>query len=366
MTQFLQLHLLTAYPAANLNRDDTGRPKTLTFGGAERLRVSSQSLKRAFRTNFRPTLPIGDRSREFGRIFRDGLIAEGVEQSRAVEITKATIGKAGKNEGDNKKAKRPNVLASWDKPTEPSNLDFAQAVHLGPDEQIRLTQAVKIAAQTGALPEKEAVMLLAKPRAADIAMFGRMLADNPAYNVEAAVQVAHAFTTHRVAVEDDYYTAVDDLKAEREEADKGAGFIGVQEFGSGLFYLYICIDTELLADNLAGDEALAGDTVEALITAAATVSPSGKQNAFASRAKADYILLETGEGQPRTLGGAFQKPVRPTGDAGMTECSIERLDKLRDGFRKAYGEDFSATIMDVHAGEGSLAEVITAARSAMA
>ncbi len=209
------------------------------------------------------------------------------------------------------------------------------------------------------------LVLTRKPRAADIAMFGRMLADNPSYNVEAAVQVAHAFTTHRVAVEDDYYTAVDDLKAEREEADRGAGFIGVQEFGSGLFYLYICIDTGLLVDNLAGDRALAADAVEALVTTAATVSPRGKQNAFASRAKAEYILLETGEGQPRTLGAAFQTPVRATAEVGMTAASIKALDQLRKGFHKAYAEDFAATVMDVHRGEGSLAEIVAAARSVL-
>lgn len=352
MTQFLQLHLLTAYPAANLNRDDTGRPKTLTFGGAERLRVSSQSLKRAFRTSevFADKLPdaLGKRSQEFARGLVDALVARGMAPDAAV----ARAGEAVVND-------RLGKLKSGRAETE-------QLVHLGPEELAALKALADRLAEPGELDGKTILTLTHKPRAADIAMFGRMLADNPSYNVEAAVQVAHAFTTHRVAVEDDYYTAVDDLKAERAEADKGAGFIGVQEFGSGLFYLYICIDTGLLVDNLAGDKMLAGEAVEALITAAATVSPSGKQNAFASRAKAEYILLETGEDQPRTLGAAFQRPVRPTGEAGMTEELIAALERLRGGFAKAYGEGFATTVMNVHAGVGSLAEIVTAARSAMA
>src|SRR5208283_2940475 len=80
--------------------------------------------------------------------------------------------------------------------------------------------------------------------AVDIAMFGRMLADNPSFNRDAAVQVAHAFTTNAVEIEDDYYTAVDDLK--RKDEDAGAGFVGEAGFGSGVYYFYLCIDRELL------------------------------------------------------------------------------------------------------------------------
>ncbi len=117
--------------------------------------------------------------------------------------------------------------------------------------------------------------------AADIAMFGRMLADNADFNREAAVQVAHAFTTHRITVEDDFYTAVDDLKTKAEDA--GAGFVGELGFGSGLFYLYVCIDGDLLVANLGGNGGVAKSAVAALAEALATVSPGGKQASFASR-----------------------------------------------------------------------------------
>jgi len=215
------------------------------------------------------------------------------------------------------------------------------------------------------LDEKSALVLRDRPRAADIAMFGRMLADNPGYNIEAAVQVAHAFTTHRVMVEDDYYTAVDDLKNDAQDADRGAGFIGVQYYGAGLFYLYVCVDADLLLGNLAGDRKLAADAVEALIRAAATVSPGGKQNAFASRAKALYVLQEIGEQSPRSLAAAFQYPVgaREQED-DVTAASIRRLAALRDGFKTAYGEDFASLELNVgEPGGASLADLVAAARA---
>jgi CRISPR system Cascade subunit CasC len=157
--------------------------------------------------------------------------------------------------------------------------------------------------------------------AADIAMFGRMLADNADFNREAAVQVAHAYTTHRVTVEDDFYTAVDDLKTKAEDA--GAGFVGELGFGSGLFYLYVCIDTDLLVTNLGGNDGIAKSAVAALTEALATVSPSGKQASFASRARAEYVLVEVGSQQPRTLGSAFAKPVN---GADLVAASVAKLE----------------------------------------
>jgi CRISPR system Cascade subunit CasC len=193
-----------------------------------------------------------------------------------------------------------------------------------------------------------------------------MLADNSGYNVEAAVQVAHAFTTHRVAVEDDYYTAVDDLKNADRDQDRGAGFIGVQEYGAGLFYLYICVDADLLSANLAGDGALCADAIEALVRAATTVSPTGKQNAFASRAKAVYALAEIGDETPRTLAAAFQHGVgsRP-GEDDQIAASITRLRDLRAGFARAYGEQFqsSSEMVVGETGSASLADLIAASRA---
>ncbi|MFY9628188.1 MAG: type I-E CRISPR-associated protein Cas7/Cse4/CasC, partial [Methylocystis sp.] len=188
---------------------------------------------------------------------------------------------------------------------------------------------------------------------ADIAMFGRMLADNPDFNREAAVQVAHAVTTHRVAVEDDFFTAVDDLKTAAEDA--GAGFMGELGFGSGVFYLYVCVDTELLVKNLGGDAALAKAALSAFVESLAKVSPTGKQASFASRAVASYILAEKGAQQPRTLACAFARPVR---GEDLIAASIDALEKTRDDMDRAYGACADAReTMNAPAAIGSLAGI---------
>ncbi len=183
-----------------------------------------------------------------------------------------------------------------------------------------------------AIDPKPEALLRRSDTAADLAMFGRMLAADPDYNREAAVQVAHAITTHAVPVEDDYYTAVDDLKKPSEDA--GAGFVGEQGFGSGVFYLYLCIDRALLVRNLGGDAALGATAIAALAEAAATVSPGGKQNSFASRARAHYVLAERGDAQPRTLAGAFASAVQ---GADLLGASVARLRQWRDDMDTAYG-----------------------------
>jgi CRISPR system Cascade subunit CasC len=184
-------------------------------------------------------------------------------------------------------------------------------------------------------------------------MFGRMLADNADFNREAAVQVAHAYTTHRVTVEDDFYTAVDDLKTKAEDA--GAGFVGELGFGSGLFYLYVCIDTHLLVANLGGNDGIAKSAVAALTETLATVSPGGKQASFASRARAEYLLVEVGSQQPRTLGSAFAKPVV---GADLVAASVSKLETLQQDMDKAYGACADGRYTMKVGGEGTLTEAI--------
>jgi CRISPR system Cascade subunit CasC len=180
------------------------------------------------------------------------------------------------------------------------------------------------------------VILQKADGAVDIAMFGRMLADNPAFNRDAAVQVAHAFTTNAVEIEDDYYTAVDDLKEPDEDA--GAGFVGEAGFGAGVYYLYVCVDRELLVKNLAGDTKLAARGLEAFMHALATASPSGKRASFANHVRPEFILLERGDAQPRSLASAFTQPVAASDQ--MAE-SIKRLRSQRDAFAAAYGKGWT-------------------------
>jgi CRISPR system Cascade subunit CasC len=353
MTTFLQLHLLTAYPPANLNRDDSGAPKTAIFGGVQRLRISSQSLKRAWRTSdvFKSVLAgrIGERTQRIGEVVEKHLLDKGVDPDKARAAARKVADAFGaiKPEAD----KNPTFTE--------------QLVFIAPEEREKALVLGEQLAQGKIDTIKVEDVLVRADSAADIAMFGRMLADDPGYNREAAVQVAHAITTHKVAVEDDYYVAVDDLKDPNSREDAGSSFIGVQEFAAGLFYIYICIDLDLLVSNLKGDKDLARDTVEALIRAAATVAPKGKQASFASRAYALFFLAEAGSAQPRSLAAAFLKPISD-GANDLAVASVRALRSLKDRFAQGYGqEDMESVDMDLtgNEAEGSLDAIIEFSRS---
>ena len=347
MSRFIQLHLLTFYPPSNLNRDDTGRPKSAVMGGVERLRVSSQAIKRAIRTSeaFKKALDghLGERTQRFGEEIEAYLIEKKeAAPERAREIAREVAKVFGKV-ADPEKGKTEAPVART-----------AQLAFIGPEERktaVALAER-KFAGEDGEIEAGQ--VLRHADTAVDIAMFGRMLADNAAFNREAAIQVAHAVTTHKVAVEDDFYTAVDDLKKSTEDA--GAGFMGELGFGSGVFYLYVCIDTALLVKNLGGDAALAAQGLEALTEALATVSPTGKQASFASRSRASFILAEKGDQQPRTLAAAFVKPV---GGDDILKRSIEKLEEVRMAMDKVYGACADAhLVMDMTAEDkGSLAAI---------
>jgi len=341
MSRFIQLHLLTSYPPANLNRDDLGRPKTAVMGGVHRLRVSSQSLKRAWRKSevFENALKghIGTRTKSMGQEIFKALAEKGVAEKKATDWTKAIAGVFGKLKKD--------------------SLDIEQLAHFSPEEKVAIDELVMTLAERDSEPEADELKLLRKQHtAADIALFGRMLASSPAFNTEAACQVAHAISVHKVEVEDDFFTAVDDLNSGEE--DMGAGHMGETEFAAGLFYQYVCIDRSLLNENLGSDNALTRKTLAALIEAAATVAPTGKQNSFASRARASYILCETGDQQPRSLSAAFLKPVAGT---DILRTAISSLEDAVEKMDNAYGPcaDARATL-DVQRGEGSLAGIIDA------
>lgn len=349
MADFLQLHLLTVYGPSNLNRDDTGRPKSVSFGGVPRLRISSQSLKRAWRTSdvFAAKLEghLADRTQRLGKDVLDRLIKGGMEEDEALKTARNIAGAFGKIKSE--------------KDSQPAFIE--QLAFISPEErQKTLLLADQALAQSSAgepITDPAADDLLQKTdTAADIAMFGRMLADSPKFNREAAVQVAHAMTTHRAIAEDDYYTAVDDLKSRDEPDDAGAGFVGVQEFGSGVFYLYICVDRGLLLRNLDNTPSIRDASLAALVEAAATVAPRGKRTSFASYARAIYALAEKGAAQPRSLAAAFLKPVSGN---DQDRNSIAKLEDFRDRLDAAYGPcaDDRYT-MNVEKGEGTLSDLL--------
>lgn len=343
MTTFIQLHLLTAYAPANLNRDESGRPKTAFMGGVERLRVSSQSLKRAWRVSetFEAAMDgfMGKRTRRIGvdyvyRPMKDAGIEEKIAKSSSELIAKQ-FGKL-KSDKDAKPEK---------------NLEIEQIVHVSNHEISLIKQLVDTLIADKREPNDEEVKLLRKEqRSVDMALFGRMLASSPEFNG----QVSHALGVSAVTVESDFFTAVDDLN--NKEEDAGSGHMGEQGFASALFYTYVCISRDLLVENLGGNEELAKRTIAALTETALTVSPTGKQNSFASRAYATYALAEVGQKQPRSLAAAFFQPVR---DTDQIPAAITRLKQQRASFDSVYGncaDDYRE--LNVQEGTGSLAELL--------
>jgi len=407
MNRFIQLHMLTAYPPANLNRDDQGSPKTAKMGGYDRLRVSSQCLKRTWRTSetFEQALAnhLGARTKEMGRKVYQRLIEKGVKHKDALEWTKSIAGVFGKlktlskKEKDALKGLSPEERRQQElREVEIEQLAFfdveeQKAIMSLADELARRNEAKtkaedkedskdsteseesgedKDTSKDGKAKDKEEeeekdigptkgeLDLLRKHVASvDIALFGRMLASSPAYNIEAACQVAHAISVHPVVIEDDYFTAVDDLNDGQD--DLGASHIGETRFAAGLFYSYICINREMLIENLGGDGALASKAVRALVDAAVKVAPSGKQNSFASRAYASYVLAEKGNQQPRSLSIAYLKPINPRENDDFVTDSIKALVKQKDSFDQVYGdcadERYELNVPDE---EGTLAELL--------
>lgn len=349
--KFVQIHTLVSYPASNLNRDDLGRPKTVKMGDSTRLRVSSQSLKRAWRTSdiMSESFPfLGIRTKKLSETIEDALI-------KGISLTDYVSGKMEPSRNPvssdvaKKYGKKIDGAFRDTKTAEDDNSEKKKQLFHYSDSEIRRIDEILEAVSNGASPEIK--NLLSSDRyPVDIAMFGRMVANDPSYNCEAAIQVAHAFTVHKATVEEDYFTAVDDLN---KKEDSGAGHLGETSFGAGLFYNYICIDFELLTNNL-GSEEEAHKAIKTLLRAVCTVSPTGKQNSFASRAYASFIAIEKGDQQPRSLASAFFKPIRGDDILGN---AIESFKKTQTNMNKIFGDCYDdCYIMDVTTGDGSLKE----------
>jgi len=308
------------------------------MGGFDRLRISSQSLKRNWRVSelFVEAMAghIGIRTKRFGVTVFDAFIDAGVKEKSAKEWAILIAGVYGKGKKD--------------------ALEIEQLAHISPTEQDAAMALVAILASESREPTKEDLNLLKTDQTAvDIALFGRMLASSPAFNVEAACQVAHALSVHSIIIEDDYFTAVDDLNNGKE--DTGSAHIGESGFAAALFYSNICINKTQLIENLDGNEELANKAIQALTEAAVKVSPKGKQNSFASRAYASYALAEKGEQQPRSLSVAFLNPVT---EADQASAAIQALTNQVENFDKVYGACADARYsINAVSGEGSFTEL---------
>lgn len=324
---FLQIHTLTSYAAALLNRDDAGLAKRIPFGNAERMRVSSQCLKKHWRDELHRAidLPGGIRSRMFfeREVFRRA-IADGVAEETAKQMTEALLKKLVQGGQDKTNPLRLNQPVLFGKPEADYFVRLiVECAKSGEDPVTTLDARLKV--------EKGNLRALMKAAGQDDlvsgiegALFGRFVTSDILARTDAAVHVAHAFTVHPLSTEVDYFTVVDDLKEAHEDA--GAAHAGDMELGAGLFYGYVVVDVPLLVSNLCGCDAKdwasqpketlddARNVLTQLIDAIATVSPGAKLGSTAPYARAACVLMESGRIQPRTLANAYLKALNLKGD----------------------------------------------------
>ncbi|MER5887538.1 type I-E CRISPR-associated protein Cas7/Cse4/CasC [Streptomyces sp. NPDC001941] len=316
---FVEVHILQSLPPSNVNRDDSGTPKQAVYGGARRARVSSQAWKRAARTEYARQVPEADRATRTKRIaslLTQRLVkptsegGPGLTQEQADRLAAALLEPLGITKSAKKDDQSAYLLFFGKKQLDALvTLLGDRATELADLEDDALKSEVK------KLP---VVQTLSTGHPAEVALFGRMVADLPALNVDASVQVAHALSTHAVRTEFDYYTAVDDENTE----DHGAGMIGTVEFNSSTLYRYAVLGVHQLRDNLS-DAEQTRDTAVRFIDAFARSMPTGHQNTFAHRTLPHLVLVTLRADQPVNLVSAYEEPV--TGVAGLAAESAVRL-----------------------------------------
>lgn len=296
---FLDVHAIQTVPPSNINRDDTGSPKTAQYGGTTRARVSSQAWKRAMRQYFYANSEqtnIGVRTLDIVRYVADQMkkIDTGKSDEEAMKRAEDAINAAGI------KTKEQKARALF---------------FLGQKQAERLAQA----ALDGLNDKKQLQQILQDNPALDIALFGRMVADDPSLNEDASAQVAHAISTHSVQTEFDFYTAVDDLQ---KEDNAGAGMLGTIEFNASTLYRYANVAVHALSDQLQDKDAVIGSLC-LFVEAFANAMPTGKANTFANQTLPQALLVSVRTDRPVNLVSAFEEPVRSRDGYGKE--SIQKL-----------------------------------------
>lgn len=334
MSLFLEFHLIQNFAPSNLNRDDTGAPKDAIFGGQRRARVSSQCFKRAVRLAAKqhellPEANRGIRTKKLKALLLERLAGRDAEEAGAK--VEAALGAAGLKLKDDGKTEYLLFLGEGEVAAFAALIEqHWDELPVGGDKKSK--KDAKASLPTEII--KKAKALLDGGKAVDVALFGRMLADMPAVNQDAACQVAHAISTHRVEREFDYFTAVDD---KGDEGETGAGMIGQVEFNSATLYRYAVLDLRKLLGNLQEDRELALSAVEAFTRALALAIPTGKQNSFAAHNPPEFIGVCLRHASPLSLANAFERPVSPRADRALTEQSVERLTAYEDKLAPVYG-----------------------------
>lgn len=333
---FVDIHVLQTVPPSNLNRDDTGSPKTAVFGGTRRARVSSQAWKRAVRKDFEKYLDPTDLGVRTKRVVE--MVGEHIEQI-APELTGSAVVLAAEalrtigikveqpktKDGENARAPQSGYLMFV------SNLQTR-----------RLAELIVAARAAGAAPDKNEVKkALDSAHSVDISLFGRMIADSKDLSVDASAQVAHAISVHPVDTEFDYFTAVDDRN---QEDESGAGMIGTVEFNSSTLYRYATVNLAGLEKNL-GDSAATVKAAAAFTRSFIESMPTGKQNTFANRTLPDAVIVSVRGRQPVNLVGAFEDAVVTERGKSRLTVASERLARHAVEMDEAFSQAPLATLV---------------------
>jgi CRISPR system Cascade subunit CasC len=297
---YLDIHAIQTLPPSNVNRDDTGSPKTAVYGGVRRARVSSQSWKRAIRKYFleESEADVGVRSLNVIRYVADCIreMDSSVSEEKAMDLAEKVFHDAGIKTKDHK----------------------TQALFfLGKKQAEKLAEA----ALKGEKDKEVIKKIFQENPAVDIALFGRMVADDPSLNEDASAQVAHAISTHEVQTEFDFYAGVDDLN---DEDNAGAGMLGTIEYNSSTLYRYANIALHELVQQLK-DKDQAIEAAKLFIKAFADSMPTGKVNTFANQTLPELLMINIRTDRPVNLVTAYEVPVKS--HAGNADPSIERLFK---------------------------------------
>lgn len=317
MTQrlYIDVHILQTVPPANLNRDDQGNPKEAIYGGVRRSRVSSQAWKRASRRHFDDQVPETDRTTRTKRITSEltNRIAHHTNLGRddAGRIATALLAQLGLSQG--KKAGDTAYLLFYGN----AQLDAVAALVTGHADDLAALDEKALAEAAEELP---VVQTFTTGHSVGVALFGRMVADIPKLNVDAAVQVAHALSTHETQLEFDYYTAVDDRN---DKDETGAGMIGTIGFNSATLYRYATVGFAQLADNLGGDTEAALEALDRFVESFTLSAPTGYQNSFAHRTRPSLVAVVVRTDQPVNLVSAFEDAI--AAEAGIQANSARRL-----------------------------------------
>ena len=328
MSTYVDIHVIQNLPPSCVNRDDSGSPKSAVYGGVRRLRVSSQSWKRAARLYFNDLLDssdVGVRTKRVAELLAARITEDAPDLA---ETAPALVGEVFK-------AARIKLSAPRGKKDGP--LESGYLLFLSTSQVARLAELAIASARGGeALDAKAVKKVFKEPHAVDIALFGRMVADNTDLNIDAACQVAHAISTHAAENEYDFFTAVDDAKSRSEEEDAGAGMMGTVEFSSATMYRYATVNIDMLRHNL-GDGQAALRALEVFIRGFCLSMPTGKQNTFANRTVPEAVVVAVREDQPVSLAGAFEEAVPADAARGYVARSVEALARHAATIEDSYG-----------------------------